>query len=208
MLWLSRLVELFLKAKPEPWADLAPLSITADGWLEGDGVTLVKSDPSWWGGPLKTGAPTGVVCHVSATKAGTALNMAKRRARKFGTDPDDRLSSWHASVESSGALVQMVSFRCRAFHAGSPTSKVIPGLGWANSCTTGIELIGFEKGPFPEAQVAGYARLLRALHQRYGIRREHAMITHQSIDPTRRSDPGRVWMRDHAEAVLAYAYGA
>lgn len=184
-------------------ATTSPLTIDANGWLVGDGVTIIKAHPSWFGRPM--GDPKGVVCHVSATNHGTGINMAKNRARPF-VRGEDRLSSWHASVEADGALIQMVPFNVMAWHAGSSTAKPIPGLGSANHCTNGIELVGWEKGPFPEKQVIGYARLLRALRLKYGIKREHAMITHASIDPTRRSDPGAVWMRDHAERVLELAF--
>jgi hypothetical protein len=182
-----------------------PLAIK-DGWLIGEGVTQIRSHSSWYGGALAGGKPGGVVCHVSATKPGTAINMAKRRARPFGLDKNDRLASWHASVETDGALVQQVPFTHCAWHAGSDTATPIPGLGWANRHTNGIELIGFERGPFPNAQVAGYARLLRALVQAYGIPREFAMVSHSSIDPKRRSDPGKLWMTKYAERCVAYAY--
>jgi hypothetical protein len=188
------------------FAGLAPLTINDAGWLEGADVVTIPTHHSWLGGPIEHGAPGGTVCHVSDTNPGTAINMAKRRARKFGEDPNDRMASWHASVETTGTLVQMCSFKQRAWHAGSPSAKPIPGLGWANSHTNGIELIGYEKGPYPEAQVMGYARLLRALCLRYGIKREFAMITHQSIDEKRRSDPGKPWMSKHAERVLDYAF--
>lgn len=174
-----------------------------DGWLVGRGVTRIPSHQSWYGGDL---APRGIVCHVSATNPGTAVNMAKRRARKFGLDEDDRLSSWHASIEADGAIVQMVPLNRKAHHAGSDTSKPIPNLGWANSHTLGLELIGWERGPFPQAQVDSYARVLRAIVRHYGIERRFAMITHASVDPKRRSDPGHIWMSEHAERVLDAAY--
>lgn len=198
MSWLSFITKWFVAKQPE-------LTIDAEGWLVGPGVRRIAAHPSWYGGRLDG---KGVVCHVSATNPGTAINMARRRARKFGLDPDDRLSSWHASVETDGAIVQMVPFIRRAHHAGSPTAREIPGLGWPNMHTYGIELIGWERGPFPRLQVDGYARLLRCLRLRYGIERRFAMITHASIDPGRRSDPGPAWMRDHAEAVLETAYAA
>lgn len=194
--WLSALVSWF-KSKP------AGLSIDDRGWLVGEGVTRINAHPSWFGGPL---SPRAVVCHVSATNPGTALNMAKRRKRKFGSDPDDRLASWHASVETDGSIVQMVPFSSCAHHAGSKTAKQIPGVGWPNRKALGIELIGWERGPFPQAQVDGYARLLRCIVQHYAIPREFAMVTHASIDPGRRSDPGAVWMSQHAEAVLDRAF--
>jgi hypothetical protein len=184
---------------------LEPLTINDQGWLVGGNVKFVPTHPTWLGGTLANGEPGGVVCHVSATNPGTGLNMAKNRARAF-VKATDRLSSWHASVEADGCIVQMSSFARVCFHAGSSTAKPIPRLGHANYCTAGIEIVGWEKGPFPEAQVLGYARLLRALRVRYGIKREHAMITHASIDPSRRSDPGPEWMAKHAERVLEMAY--
>jgi hypothetical protein len=180
-----------------------PLSVDPHGWLIGEGVTIIPSHSSWIGGELE---PGGAVCHVSDTNPGTALNMARRRARRFGDDPNDRLASWHASVETDGALVQQVSFLRRAWHAGSSTAKQIPGLGWANAHTVGFELVGFEKGPFSDAQVFAYARLLRAFVKAYRVQREFAMVTHASIDPKRRSDPGKRWMRECAERVIEYAY--
>lgn len=195
--WLDSIVSWF-KRQPQ-----TTLTIDPRGWLQGDGVTRIPAHESWYGGTL---LPGGVVCHVSATNHGTAVNMAKRRARRFGLDENDRLSSWHVSVEADGTLVQMVPLSRRAWHAGSKTAQKIPGLGVPNSRTIGIELIGWERGPFPQAQVDGYARLLRCIVQHYGIPREFAMITHASIDPGRRSDPGDLFMREHAEAILDSAY--
>jgi N-acetyl-anhydromuramyl-L-alanine amidase AmpD len=142
---------------------------------------------------------------VSDTDAGTAINMAKNRVRPF-VRGQDRLSSWHATVETDGTIVQMIPFTRIAWHAGSDTAKIVPGLGYANYCTVGIELVGRTPGPFPEAQVLGYARLLRAIVQWAGIEREHAMITHSSIDPTRRHDPGPEWEVRHAQRVLELAF--
>jgi peptidoglycan hydrolase-like protein with peptidoglycan-binding domain len=177
-----------------------------DGWLCGPRIESWPIHNSWFGGNLKSTTPKGVVCHVSATNPGAAINMAKRRQRVYGTDKNDRLTSWHLSVEADGSIVQMLPFTKAAWHAGSPTARAIPGIGHANYYTIGIELIGWEKGPFPQAQVEAYARALRAIVQAYGIPRQYAMITHSSIDPSRRTDPGGVWMREHAEAVLDTAY--
>ena len=179
------------------------LTINQDGWLVGD-AKAIPAHRTWYGGPLVSGKPKAVVCHVSATHPGSALNMANRRAVPISTG--DRKASWHASVEADGTIVQMVPFTHVAWHAGSITARSIPGVGGANARAVGIELIGFEAGPFPEAQVLGYARLLRALRLHYGIERKHAMVTHAWIDPSRRTDPGKVWMENHAERVLDIAY--
>lgn len=182
------------------------LSINAAGVLEGPGVTPIFSHPSWYGGTLAGGAPGGVVCHVSDTGPGTAPVMARGRLHPFIKN-QDRLASWHATVDTDGSIVQQVPFHRVAWHAGSSTAQTIPGLGWANYCTVGIELVGYPSGPFPEAQVLGYARLLKALVERYGIPSRFAMLEHSEIDPKRRTDPGKEWMSKHAQRVLELAYG-
>ena len=187
---------------PDEWQLLQPLHINEAGWLEGDGVVTIPSDPSWYYSKLSTptGDPRAIVCHVSATKLGTGVTMAKNRARK--RTKDDRAASWHASVEES-SIVQMAPFEVGCWHAiGS-----IKGVGPANRTSVGIEIVGYEKGPFPDDQVMQAARLWRALAQSSGIPRALAMVPHAVIDPDRRSDPGKVWMTGHANTVLDYAYG-
>lgn len=174
-------------------------------WLVGPGVQRIDADPSWFGDPLDGGAPRGIVAHFTDTAPGTAINMANRRARRFGVDPDDRLASWHITVETDGSIVVMIPLDHRAWHAGSPTAQPVPGLGSANAHTIGIELVGFGK-VFTPAQVTTAAQVWRAIVRQYSIPRDFAMITHQSIDPTRRDDPGPVWMGTHAPGVLDFAY--
>lgn len=180
------------------------LTIT-DHWLAGAHVISMPIDPSWFSGFLSMNRPEGIVAHFTDTDAGTAINMARRRQHKFGTDPDDRAASWHVTIETDGTLVQMIHFDRAAWHVGSSTALRIPGLGWGNATTVGVELVG-RGDVFTEPQVASAKRLWRALVRTYGIRHEFAMITHQSIDPTRRDDPGPVWMKQHAPLVLEYAY--
>lgn len=196
------------KAGPNTLASIGndPIRIV-NGWLVGPRVTRADADPSWFGGSIYGGMPGGIVAHFTDTGPGTAVNMAKRRQRIFGTDPDDRAASWHVTIETDGSIVQMIPFGRVAWHAGSSTAVQIPGLGWANNTTAGIELVGLGDA-FPDAQVAAAKLVWRALVRAYGIRRKFAMVTHQSIDPTRRDDPGPVWMGQHADSVLAYAYGS
>jgi N-acetyl-anhydromuramyl-L-alanine amidase AmpD len=188
-----------------------------DGWLVGDGVQRVEMHASWRYSWLSTPLhePLAIVAHYTATDPGTALGMAKRRQRpwsefaaEFRKDYPGKpvpQNSWHASIEAGGGIVQMAPFTAGCWHVGSPTAKQIPGVGWGNRTATGIELVGWGK-VFPPAQVEAACHVWRALRRAYGIPREHAMITHQSIDPTRRDDPGPVWMKQHAPGVLAYAY--
>lgn len=190
------------------WATTTPderYHVNVDGWMHGAGVKFVVTHPSWIGGSMLGGKPRGIVAHYSATAPGTAVNMASRRARKFGLDPSDRMASWHLTIDTDGSVVQMVSFRDVAWHAHSDTAKQISGLGWANQNCIGIELVGDGKS-FPAAQVETACHVWRAIVCAYDIKAEFAMIEHSSIDPSRRVDPGPVWMREHAVAVLANAY--
>lgn len=186
--------------KPAP--DLPALHVNEAGWLEGDGVTHVRMHPSWHYARLSTPGsnPIAIVAHASATRPGTAMSMARRRT--VARTPADRAASWHLSIEADGSIVQMASCEVGAWHAAG----LIRGAGPANRVSVGIELIGFEAGPWPLAQVDGARRVWRALVQSYGIRRELAMVPHAVLDPRRRSDPGRRWMTEHAGPVLEYAY--
>lgn len=186
----------------KPSLVLPSLHVNEQGWLEGEGVTLIKSHSSWHYPKLSTptGDPIAIVAHASATAPGTAINMARRRS--VPRTAQDRAASWHISIEADGSIVQMASCEVGAWHAAGP----IKGAGPANRVSVGIELIGYEKGPWPLAQVDGARRAWRAIVQSYGIKRELAMVPHAVIDPERRSDPGKPWMRDHASAVLDYAF--
>jgi hypothetical protein len=186
---------------PDPWANLPPLHINEEGWLEGEGVVCIPSHPSWYYPKLSTstGDPIAIVAHASATKPGTGIVMAKNRTKP--RTKDDRPASWHASVEVDH-IVQNAPFTVGCWHAVGQ----IKGAGPANRVSVGIEHVGFEKGPWPEGHVMQAARLWRVLVQSYGIKRSLAMVPHAVIDPARRSDPGKPWMSQHAQSVLDYAF--
>lgn len=173
-----------------------------DHWLTGSSVTRIAAHPSWYG--AARGNPQGIVAHYTATDGGTGISMARRRSQS--RRPDDPTTSWHLTIEADGSIIAMVPLDRIAWHAGSATARAVPVLGRANDATIGIELVG-HGDVFPVAQVEAAGRVWRALIRHYGIAREHAMITHQSIDPSRREDPGPVWMSEHALGVLARAYG-
>ncbi len=184
---------------------VAEVEIDADGWPVGPRVTRIVTHPSWLGGSLVGGEPGGIVAHFTDTDPGTAVAMANRRARPFSSDPDNRMASWHATVEADGAIVAMVPLGRVAWHAGSSTAIPVPGLGEANYHTSGIELIGYGR-VFTAPQVASATWLWRAIVRRYRIERRFSMISHQSIDPQRRDDPGPLWLGTYAPLVLAAAY--
>lgn len=215
---LDTIIKWFQSQQPAtvPLASYEALSVDSRGFLQGDGVTQCTIDPSWHYASLRTpkSEPGGIVWHYSATNPGTAMNMARRRvqpwhefAREWRLHEKTPVpqNSWHLSIEDDGRIIQMAPLKVGCWHAGSNTAKSIPGLGWANYTTVGIELIGYGK-VFPEQQVRAACRVARAIVDAYGIDKRFAMVTHQSIDPSRRSDPGPVWMKNHAERVLAYAF--
>lgn len=181
------------------------VGIRSNLFIEHELVTSVLSHDTWKGGIML--GVEGIVAHYSATDHGTAVAMAKRRTKPHGSDPSHpkSKSSWHISIEGDGSIVQMIPFTQVANHAGGDGSIQIPGIGWANNHTIGIELIGHGTS-FSDAQVASAALVWRSLTSFYEISREHAMISHQSINPTHRSDPGPVWMNQYAELVLDYAF--
>ena len=175
------------------------------GWLYGPGITRIPMDESWHYPKLETsdGQPKAIVAHYSATNYGTAINMANARAKKR-TDTD-RAASWHLSIEGDGSIIQMAPLTVGCWHAGGKTCKPITGLGSPNRCSIGIELIGHGNA-FPFAQHDAACRVWRAICYYYKVERKYAMITHAELDPTRRNDPGPIWMSQHAENVLDYAF--
>lgn len=182
-----------------------PISVSGH-WLSGQHVTRIDAHPSWYGPLLTLGHPRGIVTHYTATDPGTGLRMAQTRQQPYCKDLKPSISSWHITIDTDGSVIQMVPLDHAAWHAGSPTAVLIPGLGQANYNTVGIELVGHGT-EFTDAQVSAAKLVWRALVRRYGIARNAAMIAHQSIDPSRRSDPGPVWLKQHAPGVLDAAYG-
>lgn len=192
----------------EWWQKVRPsiLWIDDEGWLYGPNVKRVPAHPSWYYDSLSTmnSLPLAIVAHYTATAPGTARSMARRRKRARARE--DRAASWHVTVASNGVIWQMVPFTAGAWHAGSRTARPIPGTGMkANRCSIGVELEGHGV-IFPDAQVEAAKGLWRALVHKYSIPQALAMVEHSKLDPTRRRDPGPIWMRDVAPEVLDYAF--
>jgi N-acetyl-anhydromuramyl-L-alanine amidase AmpD len=207
-----------LAGTPAPLADpLPPLKVGAGGWLVGEGVKLIQTHPSWYYEELSTAGkvPRAIVAHYTATDPGTAERMAQRRTQPWANfakewkvaHPDQKVpqNSWHISIEADGRIIQMAPLTAGCWHAGGPTAKRIPGLGAANYVAVGIELVGHGKVFTPE-QVDAACRVWRAICKAYPIDRRDAMWQHSTLDPTRRADPGPVWMENYATKVLDYSF--
>jgi N-acetyl-anhydromuramyl-L-alanine amidase AmpD len=187
------------RAAAEP---VVPVALqVVHGWLHGEGVQCVPADPSWFGEDMPYG-PRAIVAHYTATAPGTALTMAKRRI--VPRLNDDRAVSWHVTIGADGTIIQMVSFESQAWHCAT---GIVPFHGGMrpNKCAVGIELEGHGT-EFPDPQVQAACRVWRALVDAYDIPRELAMLEHARLDPGRRSDPGPIWMGEHATRVLDHAF--
>lgn len=189
-------------ASPAIPLNLEPILIDSAGWVSQAQADIMPADSSWFyhHDPMK---PIGVVCHFTATGPGSGKTMALRR---MGDRTGQRAASWHLTVEPDGTIIQMVSLVRGAWHcrATAENKKLLGNV--PNRCTIGIELVSKDGKHFPAAQVNAYARLLRAIVRKYKIPRNKAMLLHSELDPGRRSDPGPVWERDHAERVVQYAF--
>lgn len=192
--------------EPEPISDDLPgLAVGGDGWLCGEGVERIPSDPSWYYDELSTedGRPDSITAHYTDTPHGSGEAMARRRAEP--RSDDDRAASWHVSVEVDGTIIQQAPLTVGCWHCRpTPEAREILG-GEPNRVSVGIELVG-HGDRFPAPQVAAAARVWRAIVRAYGIPRERAMVQHSELDPGRRRDPGELFMRTVAPAIMAHAF--
>lgn len=107
-------------------------------------------------------------------------NEADARMR---TLKDLRVSS-HFLITRRGAIVQFVSCRDRAWHAGVSTFM---GRLRVNDFSIGIELEGSDFVPFEPLQYERLTALLAAIDARYALK---YIVGHSDIAPGRKSDPG------------------
>jgi N-acetyl-anhydromuramyl-L-alanine amidase AmpD len=211
MTWLQQVFALFREVEraPEPPLELVPLTPVFDsqGWATTDRFIRIPSQPGWYYKKLntKSGLPLGIVAHYTATAPGTAMQMAVRRRDRERSSFDPQPGSWHFTVAQDGTVIQQLSLRQGAFHAGSSTAKKLP-IGWANHVTVGIELEG-HGDKFTKEQFDSACWLWRAIVVHCGIKREDTMYEHAKIDPTRRNDPGKLWMGTYAPDLLNYVFG-
>ena len=99
---------------------------------------------------------------------------------------DMRVSA-HCLVERDGNIVQFVSFRDRAWHAGESQWR---GETTCNNFSVGIELEGCDEQAYSEAQYLSLSNLIRALRLAYPQIDADAIIGHSDIAPGRKTDPG------------------
>ena len=101
----------------------------------------------------------------------------------FETIKDLKVSA-HFLIKRKGELIQFVSCRNRAWHAGESSWK---GMSNCNDFSIGIELEGTEIQPYEEIQYKVLLNLLVQLKKEYNI---IDIVGHSDIAPHRKTDPG------------------
>ncbi len=94
--------------------------------------------------------------------------------------------SAHLLILRSGEVLQFVSFKDRAWHAGRSSYLAKKEC---NDYSVGIELEGSDDLPFEEEQYQALAEVVAALQQAYPKIQQH-LAGHSDIAPGRKTDPG------------------
>ena len=114
----------------------------------------------------------------------TAMRSADEALERL-CDPAHEVSA-HYLIDARGLVLRLVPDTERAWHAGHGAWG---GRGDVNSRSLGIELANSGTAPFAAAQMDALEQLLGGLLARHGLPPE-AVIAHQDMAPTRKTDPG------------------
>lgn len=160
-------------------------------------------DPSPNYGPRRDGKrPTYLILHYTGlSTAQEAIDILKSPEREV---------SAHYLVHEDGHVVQMVSEKARAWHAGKSVWK---GEADINSASIGIEIVNpgdlENYPPFKEAQIDAVIALCRDICARHDIRPEN-VLAHSDIAPARKTDPGHnfPWAKLHQAGMGHYIEAA
>lgn len=102
----------------------------------------------------------------------------------FAEIKDQKVSS-HFLITRAGDLIQFVSTRDRAWHAGASSFM---GRERCNDFSIGVELEGDGDTPFEDVQYTSLARLVQKLQQSYP---NLQFAGHSDVAPERKTDPGK-----------------
>ncbi|WP_343312351.1 N-acetylmuramoyl-L-alanine amidase [Brucella sp. BE17] len=160
-------------------------------------------DPSPNFGPRRDGkTPVYLILHYTGlATVQEAIDILKCPQREV---------SAHYLVHEDGQIVQMVSEKARAWHAGQSVWK---GETDINSASVGIEIVNpgdlENYPPFKEAQIDAVIALCRDICARHNIRPEN-VLAHSDIAPARKTDPGHnfPWQKLHQAGLGHYIEAA
>lgn len=100
-------------------------------------------------------------------------------------NPTSKLSS-HYLIKEDGEVLQLVSDKMRAWHAGKSCWRGREAL---NDCSIGIEIDNLGTSPFTDLQMESCIALCKNLVNQYNIPPSN-VIGHSDIAPSRKLDPG------------------
>jgi AmpD protein len=106
--------------------------------------------------------------------------------------------SAHFFIRRDGALIQFVSTKDRAWHAGQSEYR---GRTQCNDDSVGIELEGLEGDVFTQAQYVQLARLCEDLHDHHPIAH---VAGHEHVAPGRKQDPGPGFAWDRFKSLVKF----
>jgi len=131
-----------------------------------------------------------IVLHTTEGDLDSSLNTLTDATRVNSAGQSARVSS-HYLVDDTG-IYQLVDDGAEAWHASRENARSI-----------GIEVVGFADAPgtWTQTKIANLANLIAWLSEEYGIPLEYretaadpelarGIVSHASIDPDRRHDPG------------------
>lgn len=95
--------------------------------------------------------------------------------------------SAHLLIRRDGKIIQFVSFKRRAWHAGVSVFQDRPRC---NDYSIGIELEGTDASPYADIQYARLITVTRALMRAYPAITLDRVVGHSDIAPQRKTDPG------------------
>lgn len=169
---------------PHPGAN-----IDADGWLPG---STIAPSPNQDARPPETAIRL-IVIHAISLPPGEFGGDGIEQLFSNRLDPEAhpyyrqihtlRVSA-HFLIRRNGKIIQHVSCRQRAWHAGV---SVWRGISRCNDFSIGIEVEGCDDQPFEPIQYIRLARVIRRLQRRYPI---EDIVGHADIAPGRKTDPG------------------
>ena len=170
-------------------AALVGPSIGADGWLAG---VRRSASPNCDERPDDEAVSLVVIHAISLPPAqfgGDGIlrlftNRLDPAAHPYFAQISSLRVSAHFLISRTGELIQFVSCRQRAWHAGLSSWN---GRQRCNDFSLGIELEGCDHLPFADAQYARLLALLELLGRRYPI---DAVVGHCDVSPGRKTDPG------------------
>ena len=177
------------------------MKVDGEGWL--DSARRVSS-PNCDARPAGVVADTLVIHHISLPPEhfiGDAVerlftNRLDLEAHPYYARLRDVHVSAHFLLRRRGELLQFVSCRQRAWHAGP--SRLLERER-CNDFSIGIELEGSSARPFTATQYRRLVKLIAALRQAYPLR---FIAGHSDIAPGRKEDPGPLFDWRRLEAVL------